>query len=539
MIAPFQPHRRPLLRDIGFYCLGVILMAVFILDGKTEFYEALILALVYIFYVFFVLASRYVFQRWKTYQKRLESQKQLSIGILGAPASMRRMSSWRDNVKNLEEFAGRMNLHRVVKRREERINEALRARKIDPDTAKADMTLNPSGRSGMVQAVLKRTLESDESITSTHEHVLGYMWAWHHMQQRGKGGEAPGAPNVNSDAVSTSSEVRPAQSLLNGSLNAEPVPSAVVSEVDDVEPKLTAVPKATGTEIEVPRPLMARMELPKAIEWVEEATGWAEKGTLSRLSYPLELIFIFARDLTVPLLEEDRWNRTMASVATVGALTFIYINIFPSSVSTLLGGAFPEMLLPVVIGLVLVPILRLFLPADESPTGWKSIVLLLVGFASAITWTNALANELVASLEFLGGLLGISPGILGLTVLAWGNSLGDFIADTSLARAGNPRMGAASCFGSPLFNLLIGFGASVAFATAAGNVVNTPDDDNIPVALGFLIGSCVLSAVIIPANGFHVTYRYGVFLICYYLIFLIISLLVELNVIGHGSGASE
>ena len=76
-----------------------------------------------------------------------------------------------------------------------------------------------------------------------------------------------------------------------------------------------------------------------------------------------------------------------------------------------------------------------------------------------------------------------AAGILGLTVLAWGNSVGDFIADTSLARAGNPRMGAASCFGSPLFNLLIGFGLSVTFATADGSYVKTPDDANIPASI--------------------------------------------------------
>ena len=50
----------------------------------------------------------------------------------------------------------------------------------------------------------------------------------------------------------------------------------------------------------------------------------------------------------------------------------------------------------------------------------------------------------------------INTGILGLTVLAIGNSVGDWVADTAVARAGKPGMGIASCFGSPLLNDVIG-----------------------------------------------------------------------------------
>ena len=37
-------------------------------------------------------------------------------------------------------------------------------------------------------------------------------------------------------------------------------------------------------------------------------------------------------------------------------------------------------------------------------------------------------------------MLNISPVILGLTILAWGNSLGDIVADVSLAIQGYPQM---------------------------------------------------------------------------------------------------
>ena len=41
-------------------------------------------------------------------------------------------------------------------------------------------------------------------------------------------------------------------------------------------------------------------------------------------------------------------------------------------------------------------------------------------------------------------------------MLAWGNSIGDLIADTAMAKRGHPRTGFSACFGGPLFNLLLG-----------------------------------------------------------------------------------
>lgn len=52
--------------------------------------------------------------------------------------------------------------------------------------------------------------------------------------------------------------------------------------------------------------------------------------------------------------------------------------------------------------------------------------------------------------------MNIPSTVLGLTVLAWGNSLGDMVANVSVARAGKPRMAIAGCYAGPMFNMLIG-----------------------------------------------------------------------------------
>ena len=46
--------------------------------------------------------------------------------------------------------------------------------------------------------------------------------------------------------------------------------------------------------------------------------------------------------------------------------------------------------------------------------------------------------------------------VLGLTVLAWGNSIGDFSTNMAMARKGLANMALTACYAGPVFNLLVG-----------------------------------------------------------------------------------
>ena len=48
--------------------------------------------------------------------------------------------------------------------------------------------------------------------------------------------------------------------------------------------------------------------------------------------------------------------------------------------------------------------------------------------------------------------------IIGFTVLAWGTSLADFVADTALAKQGLGVMAVTGVFAGEFFNTTIGFG---------------------------------------------------------------------------------
>ena len=59
---------------------------------------------------------------------------------------------------------------------------------------------------------------------------------------------------------------------------------------------------------------------------------------------------------------------------------------------------------------------------------------------------------------------------MGLTFLAWANSVGDLVADISLAKVGKAKTAVAACFGTPLLNLLVGLGLGclIAILTVPG-----------------------------------------------------------------------
>jgi sodium/potassium/calcium exchanger 6 len=54
--------------------------------------------------------------------------------------------------------------------------------------------------------------------------------------------------------------------------------------------------------------------------------------------------------------------------------------------------------------------------------------------------------------------MNISDSLLGLTVFAVGNSLGDLVANVTVARLGFPVMALSACFGGPMLNILLGIG---------------------------------------------------------------------------------
>ncbi|KAH7401715.1 Sodium/calcium exchanger protein-domain-containing protein [Phaeosphaeria sp. MPI-PUGE-AT-0046c] len=159
----------------------------------------------------------------------------------------------------------------------------------------------------------------------------------------------------------------------------------------------------------------------------------------------------------------NQWNRWLVIVQIFTAPLFVVIvlwaNLQPDDPRALLRHTLCSLLLSLlVLGVILVT------TSPDRPPRWRS-ALCFVGFAVAIAWISTIANEVVGVLRTLGVILNMSDAILGLTIFAVGNSLGDLVADITVARLGFPIMALSACFGGPMLNILLGIGLSGTYMT--------------------------------------------------------------------------
>ena len=86
------------------------------------------------------------------------------------------------------------------------------------------------------------------------------------------------------------------------------------------------------------------------------------------------------------------------------------------------------------------------------------IVFSIIFSINFISW---ISNFIVDFLNILGFATYLDTSFLGITILAFGNSVGDLIADTTMAQKNKGEMAITGTFSSQTFNLLVGLGCSL------------------------------------------------------------------------------
>ncbi|KAG4029783.1 hypothetical protein MFRU_014g00830 [Monilinia fructicola] len=186
----------------------------------------------------------------------------------------------------------------------------------------------------------------------------------------------------------------------------------------------------------------------------------------------------------------------------------------------------------------------LALTTTHSKPPKHRFLLCFLGFVVAIAWISTIANEVVGVLKAFGVILGISDAILGLTIFAVGNSLGDLVADITVARLGYPVMALSACFGGPMLNILIGIGVSGAYMTikeANHKHSKHPNKDikykpyQIEVSGTLMVSAITLLItlvgllIVVPLNKWVMSRKIGWGLIILWSISTVINLVVEIS----------
>lgn len=85
----------------------------------------------------------------------------------------------------------------------------------------------------------------------------------------------------------------------------------------------------------------------------------------------------------------------------------------------------------------------------------------VLAFLMSISWISFTSDIVIDLLEILGYILQVEPQVLGLTLLAWGNCLGDLNANVAMTKKGFGEMAVTGCMAGPIFNILMGLGVTL------------------------------------------------------------------------------
>ena len=252
-----------------------------------------------------------------------------------------------------------------------------------------------------------------------------------------------------------------------------------------------------------------------------------DNSFLDKFLLAAELPFTVMRKSTVSIPCEGYYCRALVALSLVLSPIWlgIYFYVF-----------FDKLLLwecLVLCGLMMIAALFIMRYAPGGDGNMNLLIagpIALYGFVVAATWIDAIADRLVGLLNFLGVVCHIPGPIMGLTILAWGNSMADLAANVTMAKKGLANMAATACWAGPTFNILIGLAAGF---TAMGNITGKDESEvalSASITTGFIFTLINCAALVFSGvflfKGF-IPPEFGYFSIALYIAYVITCLYVQ------------
>lgn len=240
-------------------------------------------------------------------------------------------------------------------------------------------------------------------------------------------------------------------------------------------------------------------------------------------------------------LGDGDWNRWLVFVQAFTAPFFIVSVVWANLEEDYSLRLYIRLVLgSLVFSLIMVLILLATTSPNREPK-YRSVFCFL-GFLVAIAWISTIANEVVGVLKAFGVVTGMSDAILGLTIFAMGNSVGDWVADVTVAKLGFPVMALSACFGGPMLNILLGIGLGgmyMTIHTATHKHAKHPHKPihyqpyELEISTTLIISGITLLItligllIVVPLNGWRMDRKIGVGLIAVWAISTTANVIVE------------
>ncbi|KAK0097252.1 hypothetical protein PV326_002781 [Microctonus aethiopoides] len=193
--------------------------------------------------------------------------------------------------------------------------------------------------------------------------------------------------------------------------------------------------------------------------------NWQTSRIFVRVIMVLRAPVMLLLQLLVPVVNETAVKRGWSKL-----LNCLQLCVTPILATVILGvhrvkiGSVPIIVI-ITCFCVITGVIVFLITQEKYPPKYHNIFAFL-GFLTSMLMVWLIAKEVMSVLQCIGFASGISDPMLGITLLAWGNSISDLISNVAVARQGYPRMGYSACFGGPMFNTLLGLGLTWTIAAA-------------------------------------------------------------------------
>ncbi|KAI0985139.1 hypothetical protein GJ496_001111 [Pomphorhynchus laevis] len=242
------------------------------------------------------------------------------------------------------------------------------------------------------------------------------------------------------------------------------------------------------------------------------------------VNYPISLILRLSCPQLYYSMPNHNWNRLLNTFHCISSpLTIQLITAtFQYKVSTY---GIPLCYITVPISIVIAIIVWFSSMYNEPPIYFKLYA--FIAFFVSIIWVYFIAGEIVNVLTALGIVMNLSNTLMGLSFLAFGNSIADLTADVILAKRGMQNAAVSACFAGPIFNLLIGVGCPFTIYTALNGTLILQTSLLQKVIPYCLIISIAYSLVILTCSRFQFSRVYGTSLCIGFIVYISICAFIE------------
>ena len=271
---------------------------------------------------------------------------------------------------------------------------------------------------------------------------------------------------------------------------------------------------------------MTKKEIKSCFTFIKQEYFQSKEEEFSAMTFPQKIFYIFyifplslLKRLTIPEIRETHFNRVILVLSPF--CSFLFVVLVLQKTYLLFQ---TTIMLPVIF--ILFVISFLFCKFGSRKGGKISLILCPVSFSLSLMWVWFTATNLIDILKMIGIVLNIPEAFVGMTLLAFGNSICDLSLNSKLAKTGFAEMAASGSIAGPMFNLLMGLGLGLLRTTVTLGTVKFKASIITVLPLVFLIVNLVRIGIQAKINKYtlkrsisfigYITYLIFAFAICYY-----------------------